>query len=109
MADDDFTRLTLDSNADYLSRFVSVYPQIVLPDAEKLSPGKVVSLVLNGLSVSRKCCGLAFSRFSRHRQYHLNVRPETRPDRAIRLRPERWRSGRSSKCFPLSQGHGLRF
>jgi hypothetical protein len=52
MADDDFSRLTLDSNADYLARFASVYPEIALPEAERLPPGKDVSIVLHDVKVN---------------------------------------------------------
>jgi len=52
MADDDFTRLTLDSNADYLARFAAVYPEIPLPDAERLPPGKAAAIAINGVKVN---------------------------------------------------------
>jgi len=52
MADDDFTRLTLDSNADYLTRFATVYSNISFPEAERLPAGKDVPITLNGVRVN---------------------------------------------------------
>ena len=52
MADDEFTRLTLDSNADYLDRFANVCSQIAMPKAERFPPGKEVPVVLNGVKIT---------------------------------------------------------
>lgn len=52
MADDEFARLTLDSNADYLDRFAGVCTEIALPKAERLPPGKDAPVVLSGVKIN---------------------------------------------------------
>lgn len=52
MADSDFDRDLLDHNADYIDRFASIYPDLVLPKADFLPPGKAPAINLNGVKVT---------------------------------------------------------
>src|SRR5216683_2705845 len=52
LADDDFDRLTLDHNADYLTRFAAVQSNIVFPEAERMAPGKSAPIMLNGVKIT---------------------------------------------------------
>lgn len=51
MAESDFDRDRLDTNADYLDRFAKMFDVIELPDAEMLPPGKSLSVVVAGVKV----------------------------------------------------------
>lgn len=52
MADDEFGRLTLDHNADYLDCFVSVAPDLDMPNAERLAPGPTTPIMLEEVRVA---------------------------------------------------------
>jgi hypothetical protein len=52
MADSDFDRDLLDHNADYIDRFVKVFPDLALPNVEFHPPGKAPPLELNGVKVT---------------------------------------------------------
>jgi hypothetical protein len=52
MADSDFDRDVLDHNADYIDRFAAIFPDLDLPAAEFLPPGKSGPIVLNGVKVT---------------------------------------------------------
>jgi hypothetical protein len=51
MADDDFDRDVLDHNADYIDRFATIYPDLKLPAAEILAPGKPIAIEIAGVRV----------------------------------------------------------
>ncbi len=52
MADCDFDRDLYDHNADYIDRFATVAGELRIPDGERLPPGKVPSIKLNGVAVT---------------------------------------------------------
>lgn len=52
LADTDYDRDLFDHNADYIDRFVMIYPSLDLPDAELLAPGKPSAINLNGVKVT---------------------------------------------------------
>ena len=52
MADSDFDRDVLDHNADYIDKFAEVFPQLDLPTAELLPPGKSTPIILHGVKVT---------------------------------------------------------
>ena len=52
MADSDFDRDLFDHNADYLDRFAQVSAKIVLPDADRLAPGKALPITRNGVKIT---------------------------------------------------------
>lgn len=51
MADDDFERDLFDHNADYIDRFASVCSDLVLPDADRIMPGKALVAEFHGVRV----------------------------------------------------------
>jgi len=51
IADDEYERDLYDHNADYLSRAADVLPQVLLPNAERLVPGKCPAAVIHGVKV----------------------------------------------------------
>jgi hypothetical protein len=52
MADSDFDRDLLDHNADYIERFAEVFPNLNLPAADRVVPGKVVPVVRHGVRIT---------------------------------------------------------
>jgi hypothetical protein len=52
LADDDFERDTLDHNADYIERFVDLFPSLDLPKAEMLAPGAARAVEIEGVRVT---------------------------------------------------------
>ncbi len=52
LADNDFDRDLFDHNADYIERFESMSDQLILPDAEMLSPGKIAPIDMKGVKVT---------------------------------------------------------
>lgn len=51
LASDEFERDLFDSNADYIDRFAGVCEGLVLPNAERQSPGRPIVLDLHGVSI----------------------------------------------------------
>lgn len=52
MADSDFDRDLFDHNADYIARFADVYPELTLPDADRIVPGKVFPITRHGVKIT---------------------------------------------------------
>ncbi len=52
LADSDFERDTNDLNADYVARFAKVRDKLALPEAEFSSPGKSISILINGVKIN---------------------------------------------------------
>jgi hypothetical protein len=52
MADDEFDRLVLDHNADYLDRFATSQSTVIIPAAERLAAGKHGPITLSNVKVS---------------------------------------------------------
>ncbi len=51
LADDDFERDLYDVNADFVDRFAEIFPDLVLPDAERLPANHLPQITLNGVIV----------------------------------------------------------
>jgi hypothetical protein len=52
LADNDFDRDLYDHNADYIDRFADIFSALVLPDAERLAPGRTPPLELRGTKIT---------------------------------------------------------